>query len=384
MKIILLFLFLFTSIVTNANSQWIQSSASIKTTINCFAESGGDLYAGTLNDPAAIWVSKDNGVTWSPQKTALYNVSAITSLGTYLFALAESPTSLQRSLDRGVTWSNTISSLPPATLIKSMVTVGSTIIIVDSTGRFFISSDGGDTWEKTNDGSLGNQASLLAANALNPFAKNDTGLFISYDKGINWVPILSPATIQSLVISSNSIFVFTQDFKLKSTDNGKHWDTVTVPGNLLINDTLTLFAGSLGNTSPIMESSDTGKNWVSIGGPAPHRLSALIVSGPNIVEGTWTGLWYHPLHGPSSVSIENTGGMTSISPNPTNGILTIRNARENLTGISILNVLGQKVLEVAMPQTPEFQVDLSALPAGMYYARIVMGSSVEVRKVIKE
>ncbi len=73
-----------------------------------------------------------------------------------------------------------------------------------------------------------------------------------------------------------------------------------------------------------------------------------------------------------------------ISPNPTTSLVTIWNAPLNLASISILNVVGQVVMEILKPSATELEIDLSPLPAGMYYARFVSPNSVEVRKIIKE
>jgi photosystem II stability/assembly factor-like uncharacterized protein len=73
-----------------------------------------------------------------------------------------------------------------------------------------------------------------------------------------------------------------------------------------------------------------------------------------------------------------------IFPNPTNSVLSIHNAPDNLTSIPLLNVLGEKVMEVASPHSSDFTIDLSLLPSGMYYARFATPNSVEVREIIKE
>ncbi len=74
----------------------------------------------------------------------------------------------------------------------------------------------------------------------------------------------------------------------------------------------------------------------------------------------------------------------TISPNPTLRSITVYNAPENLSNISIFNILGEKVLEIPKPNPPGFEIDISKLPAGMYYARFVAGGSVFTQKIIKE
>ena len=74
----------------------------------------------------------------------------------------------------------------------------------------------------------------------------------------------------------------------------------------------------------------------------------------------------------------------SLSPNPTTGIFTVHNAPANLLGVSILNVLGQTVLDLPHPNAPEFTLDLSKLPPGTYFARFSLPSEVITRKILKQ
>ena len=73
-----------------------------------------------------------------------------------------------------------------------------------------------------------------------------------------------------------------------------------------------------------------------------------------------------------------------LSPNPTTGIITIHNAPEDLQSVIVRDVLGEKVIELANPHSSDFTIDLSKLMAGTYYARFQVGSSVVVKKIIKE
>lgn len=74
----------------------------------------------------------------------------------------------------------------------------------------------------------------------------------------------------------------------------------------------------------------------------------------------------------------------SISPNPTTGIITIGNVPENLSGITVLNVLGETIMKLNSPKTTEIKIDLSTYAAGSYFIRLVSGGNVDTRMIVKQ
>jgi N-acetylneuraminic acid mutarotase len=71
-----------------------------------------------------------------------------------------------------------------------------------------------------------------------------------------------------------------------------------------------------------------------------------------------------------------------LSPNPTDGLLTIYNAPVN-THVAMENILGETVMESGNSQTPSITLDLSKLSPGTYFARIVTPTSVITRKIVR-
>jgi hypothetical protein len=137
----------------------------------------------------------------------------------------------------------------------------------------------------------------------------------------------------------------------------------------------------------VVVSTDLGKHWMVLDSGRlsdPDRVNALVVSGPNLVLGSTFGLWYRPLSDfTEGVVLAATNPSIQLSPNPTGGIISIR--ADNIANITIENILGSRVLEVATPRSPEFTLDLTKLPAGLYFARFEMESGeVVMRKIVKE
>ena len=73
----------------------------------------------------------------------------------------------------------------------------------------------------------------------------------------------------------------------------------------------------------------------------------------------------------------------AISPNPTNGIVTVQNTPENTLRVSILNILGESVLEVENPHSAPFSIDLSSQPSGIYFACFVSVGAKTTKVIVK-
>ena len=79
-----------------------------------------------------------------------------------------------------------------------------------------------------------------------------------------------------------------------------------------------------------------------------------------------------------------TGNGITIIPNPSNDKITISSSViTGNTQLSIFNVSGEKVLERQLTDN-ETQLDISALPRGVYFVRVQNEKMVEVAKMIKE
>jgi hypothetical protein len=90
------------------------------------------------------------------------------------------------------------------------------------------------------------------------------------------------------------------------------------------------------------------------------------------------------LHCQTLVEEINTGNGFTFIPNPSNDKITISSSAITVnTLLSIFNVSGEKVLERQLTDT-ETQIDISALPRGVYFVRVQNEKMVEVGKMVKE
>ena len=87
---------------------------------------------------------------------------------------------------------------------------------------------------------------------------------------------------------------------------------------------------------------------------------------------------------PAPLGVRNADAQLDfeIAPNPTNGMVTFRGV-EHVERIMILNVIGESIVEKENCGAKSVNVDLSKLPAGMYFARCVTAREVINRQLTK-
>jgi hypothetical protein len=73
-----------------------------------------------------------------------------------------------------------------------------------------------------------------------------------------------------------------------------------------------------------------------------------------------------------------------LSPNPTTGVVSIQDAPSNDLNVTVLNLLGETVMELKSFHSTNFTLDLSKLVPGMYYIRISSANSVVTKMVVRE
>ncbi|MCL2041238.1 MAG: T9SS type A sorting domain-containing protein [Bacteroidales bacterium] len=91
--------------------------------------------------------------------------------------------------------------------------------------------------------------------------------------------------------------------------------------------------------------------------------------------------------GEVSITDVNDGNGIAVYPNPTSGLLTICDMRCAICDIAIFDVIGRAVV-VAQSQianrTSHIALDLSNLPAGVYFIRITTENGIVTKKVVKK
>lgn len=106
-------------------------------------------------------------------------------------------------------------------------------------------------------------------------------------------------------------------------------------------------------------------------------------SGSRIFNGT-VHYCLSPLLGTENFQ---TGNEVLVYPNPTTGKVNwIIGQFENLKikTCEVFNIYGERVLSFQINSSSNFEIDLSAQPAGVYFVKVKMNSRIAVRKIMKE
>ncbi len=404
----------------NAKCQWVRTNQSVDSTVECLTASNSSLFAGTSN---GIYRSTNIGDDWTRLNTGLIqkNVIAIVRMGEYLFAASidnSGCSTIIRSIDDGTTWSQVSNNFPSpyvCTGVLSLLVKDTDLFVGAACGGVFLSTNRGDDWIAIDSGIQGKQkfqATALAETPTSLFVKTDVGdcsfgaanaIFRSTNNGTVWSKASDSISIDDLsgaafALLGTNLFVGMYRTVYQWSDSNFRWSKVgtNLSGpiqSLLVSGQKIFAACEYPQSDRIFLSNDSAKTWISVSAGLENVSKysnpfQLAVNDRYLFVGIIdNGVWRRPLSDFGISEVKDSTAFTNeirISPNPTTGILTIHNAPQNLTSVAIVNVLGEKVFELANPHTSDFMIDLSKLPPGMYYARFLVGSSVDVKKIIKE
>ena len=338
---------------------------STKTFIKFFSE-GLKLYANNANGRNTFFVSTDNGNSWSWDTAGLNGsrVWAVASDGatTYL----GSDGGLYQWSDKNKQWMVAVGDFPNGYEVANILVHDSDVIaqiLASPHANLFHSTDHGSSWNLLPGQPFGGTEALTSILLLN-------------------------STILATDVSSLAV----------SSDYGSHWNEQRVSGLYttwllsLTTDGHNLFLGT--RDSGVYISSDNGGSFSPMHNGLYHAdvatltvLGGFIFAGTSQGSGTYAsdwGVWRRPLSDSANAGVAQ-GVPTSfeLSPNPTSGMLTIHNAPPE-SHVTVMNMLGQSVLEVANSSSPDFTIDLSHLQPGAYCVRLVSPSASITKMIVRE
>jgi len=165
----------------------------------------------------------------------------------------------------------------------------------------------------------------------------------------------------------------------------------------VVNGKIYVFGGSLSDhIAPcnILEVFDPATNkWstpITAGIFTPRfALSSGVVSGKIYTLGGFTPhteLNSNEVFTPGTSQVQPGEAFQEImlSPNPTTGFITVHNPPVNIVHVTVSNILGERIVEIAYPNALEFTLDLSKVSPGIYLARFSLPIDVITRMIIKE
>ncbi len=405
MKNILRFLFVMFCLFTSANpshAQWVQTN--LGGTATCFAAINEEtlslrgitfttyLFAGT--DGSGVYLSSDNGTTWTAVDSGLTNPSICTLAATtsglgfaatyYLFAGTND--GLLLSTNTGTSWTSVFSS----TTINALAFSGTNFFAGSGGAGIYYSTNSGTNWYYSGKPSNLNVNALLISDT-NFFAGTNGGVFLSTNNGTNWTALnnvgLTNNHVQCLAVSGTNLFAGTNGGVFLLT--GFDWTAINtgMQGNTTVDALVfsgtNLFAGTDGG---VYLSTNDGTSWAAVDSGLPtlnFKVNAVVISGGYLFAGTNGGVWRRPLsemitavHEAAGTGLPNRFSLEQNYPNPFNPTTTIKfDLKENSTvKLDVFNVLGQRVQEFDLGRmsTGSYSqsVDMSRYASGVYLYRI--------------
>ncbi len=254
--------------------------------------STGYVFVGTRD---GVFRSLDGGMTWIAANLGIRNMwvqgLATNDRGDVFAGVLR--IGVYRSSDNGDTWEQVNTGLKG--IVRALAAYGDDLVFAGSGNRMFVSSDRGDNWLPRSSGLPTDPNPWITAIAINSkgyiFAGTlSYGVFRSVDGGSTWTPSWGSCpgfvdcSIECLAVGPNDIvFAGTRDGAFRSLDDGEHWEQTSLPRievkSLAINEQGDVFVGTL---SGIYRSIDDGTIWEQLDFPS-FEVRALVTLPQGLV-----------------------------------------------------------------------------------------------------
>ena len=335
--------------------------------VNCITKSGSNLVIGTKGN--GVYLSNDNGNTWTQSNNGLNingviysNVTSLFHFNGRLFMGAmeniNSPyATLFISDNNGVSWTQSATGLGPKSMITSICNFQQYIIIAvaqagTGTPGVYLSVDNGLSWLLDNPGYPVN---LVCANSTSIFAVNFEYVFSTINIGNSWTATNQGSGnlyIKTIANLNNSIYLQWANCIYKIIDN------IWIP-----------FSGGNGLAVDQYFQQSYRTHLSS------NQSGTIFIGERSIVP---YGGGYYPLNNGVSKYVGVTNDLNeiqnkinySISPNPTTSKITVKSSLE-LIGkeFTIYDQLGKEVMS-GIITSEDTEIDLSNISEGVYLFKV--------------
>jgi len=285
---------------TDNGASWVKAASGLTTgQVSVLLPRASDIVAGTLGN--GVYRSTNDGVDWSPVNTGLgnTNIRGIAASGNALFVGTYGGRTVYRSTDNGSLW--TAAGKGIVSSGNYAITVVGGRVIAASYEGIRATTDGGDTWSRSDSGARSVIAYALYSRGPEVYmGSTGSGVYRSADSGISWTPasgglITSTArSVWSLADDGTALYAGTIGGVYRSTNSGGAW----LPASPLPTDSLVvallakpglLFAGT---RQGVFRSTDQGTNWTASPASLPsYYVYALTNTGPTVVAAMASGIY---------------------------------------------------------------------------------------------
>ena len=318
----LLALAVFTVGATAAHAAWMRTGGPTLPEVSDFVVHGNLLFMGTdHNDHGEVFVSQDDGATWSNGGLQNGGVSVMMSYGETLF-VGGYLTGLYRTQTNGESWERIAEEFGPNPSVEALIALedGSLLAGLDDSfpQPIFRSTDGGDTWTALEDGPNLRCYTLIETEHAILAGGEDVGVWRSVDGGATWSSssngMPADADVHVLTLTENTLFaaagnVWDRMKVYRSEDDGQTWEiastdlpelwSVRVHDLEMIEDDLYLAASAFSGEEGLYRSTDNGESWslISSGVPGDGGVRALIRLEEALLIGGEHGVYRSSLMG---------------------------------------------------------------------------------------
>ncbi|MCX6138797.1 MAG: T9SS type A sorting domain-containing protein [Ignavibacteriales bacterium] len=317
---------------------------------------------------------------------------------------------LYKSLDSGYTWTN----LADAPHVNSIYAHDGFYWASNDLG-VCVSTNSGVTWEYRNRGLSDSMASCFAwvhaNNSEHLFSGTRKGVFVSSDRGMNWLPTGSgPKDVSSMATTVSLqgapyLFAGTENAGVfVSSDRGSLWTSINSGLKnqhvlkIVTYDKYTFCAlgDSISNGGGVYLSGDFGITWKLVTAGLPADIIAGIGVGDSLlyVATISKGLWCTPISIMTSAPDVNSNNAPNSFvlhqnyPNPFNPSTTIEYSipQQSQVTVKIFDLLGREVavLVNGRKESGRYSVqwNAAAMPSGIYFYRIEAAGYSATKKLI--
>lgn len=400
----------------------MQTNVPLGGAVNGIAVNGKNIFVCT---DFGIFLSTDDGTSWSATSQANLGANAIVAEGEKLFVVRNG---VSLSTDGGISWNAVNNGLPSYSVVFKIAISGTTLfamvygsMMMMGGWGIFRSTDDGAHWTAVGLGYLSVYTIAAYSNSAGDtdiFAGTDGGLnngyltpgvFLSTDDGISWDSLgLVNVNVRAIAAVHNgsgdsSIFAGTTNGIFRSTNGGLSWDTVntgipdTIVRALAVSPNGTggnnLFAGT---DSGVFLSTNNGDKWTSVNTGFTNTTCVMVfsVSGTYLFAGTNNGVWRRPLS-EMITEVERLSAVLPMHfsldqnyPNPFNPatIISFSLPSKSFVSLKVFDIIGKEVATIVSEEMSagnhSRQWNAANISSGIYFCQMQAGSFVETKKLV--
>jgi photosystem II stability/assembly factor-like uncharacterized protein len=290
MKVFLFTLYLLFTAPRFVKGQWVQTNGLEGGNVISLATIGNDLFAGTVN--GGVFLSSNNGSTWSNVGLQGKSVGRLSAIGTTLFAAIQyDEGGIFASTNRGASWT-LINNGFTTNYARCFATIGTTLFAGSEYRGIFRTTNLGLEWTKSNASiELGEVVYAMAVHNSTLFAGTTFHIYRSTNLGLEWTTVDNGLpkyfSVNALSVIGENTVASTNTGIFVSSDEGQQWSPAKkgLPLNYVYTfclDGSNLFASS---STGLYVSADSGWNWIRVSSDLAS-INSLIFSDSNLFAGT--------------------------------------------------------------------------------------------------